>query len=543
MSSSRPASDSLDRPAPSPLAGLASRARRTGLIVARVAIGLYAASALLYLLAPPLQPWHHYALADLLTILLVAGLAWRLGRVADRAVHTAVLALVLPPIGHATAFVALSGDAAQTVVLVITMLGAAYILLRVWTSVVAMTTAVVTWAVVARELASPDYVHWLINLVFTGGLGVAITWSHSRLALSQAREARLALEARDRSAGQAAALERQAEQLRVARDTAVEALRLRGELLANVSHELRTPLNGITGMAALLQGTPLTGEQRECADAISGAAAALGATVGEILDLADLESRSLGLTRAAFDPRQTVGEVLAAATEEAERKRLALDSRVDSAVPDELWGDEARFRQVLLGLVDNAVKFTDSGRVALRVGLAEARSGAPDLLCEVTDTGIGVPDGDLHRVFDAFYRADGTATRRQGGVGVGLAVCRHLVELMGGRITVARAPGGGSRFSFTVPTADRGGAAAETPAALVLHASELAGQVLGKLLGKVGFDAHCSTDAPAAVEALASGAYELAVLDAHLAGLRITLCEETEAEGGAVKSSDDREAA
>ncbi|HBL17223.1 MAG: hypothetical protein A2X36_00980 [Elusimicrobia bacterium GWA2_69_24] len=242
-----------------------------------------------------------------------------------------------------------------------------------------------------------------------------------------------------------------AEELARARDAALEASRAKTAFLANISHEIRTPMNAVIGMTELLLDMDLSPQQREAAQLIRGAGDSLLALIDDILDFAKLESGRMTLERLEFDLRREVAGAVELLAGQARAKGLGLSASVASEVPAQVSGDPAKFRQVLVNLIGNAVKFTEQGAVTVRVLRDSGDEESPAVLAEVCDTGIGVPPEALPRLFTAFTQADAAATRRFGGSGLGLAICRRLVGLMGGEIGAESRPGRGSRFWFRLP--------------------------------------------------------------------------------------------
>ena len=244
-------------------------------------------------------------------------------------------------------------------------------------------------------------------------------------------------------------LKMRAEILRRARDAAEAANRAKSEFLANMSHEIRTPINGIIGMTEIALSTELTPEQREYLEIVKVSADTLLAIVNDILDFSKIEASKLTLENVPFELRQMVRDLIRSQMTRAQQKNLVLREEISPDVPDKLSGDPLRLRQVLLNLVDNALKFTSAGGVTLSVTQEGDQNGRPVLHFSVSDTGIGIPREKQNIIFEAFSQADSSASRRYGGTGLGLAICAQLVAMMGGRIWVESEPGQGSTFHFT----------------------------------------------------------------------------------------------
>ena len=248
-----------------------------------------------------------------------------------------------------------------------------------------------------------------------------------------------------------------------AREIAEAASRTKGEFLANVTHEVRTPLHGIIGMTELVLDTPVTPIQREHLHTVRRSAEHLLTVINDVLDFSKIEAGKLNVEKIDFSLRTLVNDAMQPFLMRADR-RCELSADVTPDVPDVRVGDPHRLRQVLTNLIGNAVKFTDNGAVVVRVEPALTdRDGVVALHFSVIDTGIGIPADKLDAVFEAFTQADGSTTRRYGGTGLGLTICRQLVDLMQGRIWVESVPMQGCAFHVELPLpASRGtGAAAE----------------------------------------------------------------------------------
>ena len=310
--------------------------------------------------------------------------------------------------------------------------------------------------------------------------------------------------------------------LEQAQDAALEASEAKSAFLAMMSHELRTPMNGVLGLAHALRGARLEGRHARYLEMIETSGQGLMTILNDILDLSKIEAGKLELDVAPFDLRDLVDQVGVMWSETAREKGLGLSLEIDPATPAWVLGDVARVRQILLNLISNALKFTDRGGVAVRV--APAASG---VALSVVDTGVGMTTEQRARLFTPFVQGDRSIARRFGGTGLGLTICRHLADLMGGEVAVESTPGEGSTFTVTLPLSAATDPNQSEPEesesldftgvrVLVVDDNAVNQMVARAILEAAGVSVLTADDGCAALERLSTEPFDLVLMDVHM---------------------------
>ncbi len=317
-----------------------------------------------------------------------------------------------------------------------------------------------------------------------------------------------------------------------AKEAAEEAAKVKAAFMANMSHELRTPMNAVIGMTSILMETKLDEAQRDFVETIRTGGEALLALISDILDFSRVEKEKVELERQPLSLQTLVDESLDLIAAQAEEKGLDLSHTIKYGTPDVIVGDPGRLRQILVNLLSNAVKFTDAGDISVCVSSKDTESGIHQILFKIVDTGIGIPQDKMNKLFQPFGQLEMTISRKRDGAGLGLAISKGLVELMGGRIWVESRHGEGSTFCFTIPAEvasnkcvkpDRTASAVFKNIAkqhplriLVAEDNHLNQKVLLEMLRKMGCRADAVADGREVLAALECRPYDLVLMDIRM---------------------------
>jgi signal transduction histidine kinase/CheY-like chemotaxis protein/HPt (histidine-containing phosphotransfer) domain-containing protein len=402
---------------------------------------IYAAGAVLFLVSPPFVPNGPHVLictaASAIGILVWAGI-----RVDDPRFDTPIsMATISIAAGMGLTMYAVSGAISNTTTLAIAVVAAGALLYRFTMFAVMLSVVLIGWLQLAYGENRAAFSLGLFHLCAAAVVGALVLWSRRELMFGLHDQAKKADEMRLLATEQARTLAR-------ARDAALASAQAKGQFLANVSHEVRTPLNGILGLLQLVDPSSLPSPEDDYLREVHKASRTLLSIVNDLLDLSKIEAGEMRLESVPFDVTSMIEEVATNYASAAHAKGIELITQIAPDVPSEVCGDSLRLRQVISNLLNNALKFTKEGEVIVGVRVLDQGPWHVDLELRVSDTGVGVAEERADSIFRPFAQADASTTREYGGTGLGLPICRQLVELMGGKLQMQSTVGVGSTFFF-----------------------------------------------------------------------------------------------
>ncbi len=404
---------------------------------------IYAAAAVLFIIAPPFIPNAPHVLICALASSAVL-IVWAGMRTDDPRYDTPIsVATISIAAGLGLTMFAVSGSISNTTTLAISIVAAGALIYRLSTFAVMVSVVFVGWVPLAWGHAPGEVSLGMFHLWAATMVGALVLWSRRELMFRLYDEAEEADAMRSVATAQARSLAR-------ARDAALASAQAKGQFLANVSHEVRTPLNGILGLLQLIDASALRSPHDDYLHEVRKSARSLLAIVNDLLDLSKVEAGEMRLELVPFDIASVTEDIAVNYASAAHAKGIELLTEIDPRVPAEVVGDPLRLRQVISNLVNNALKFTKEGEVIVSIAVRHRCGSDVVLDIRVSDTGVGISKERAEAIFRPFSQADASTTREYGGTGLGLPICRQLVELMGGKLELESEPGRGSTFWFEV---------------------------------------------------------------------------------------------